>query len=245
VRRSTDILLVHDGDPIGISAASELATHGLVHRVAAPTDDLVDKALGCRAIIASAAYAHFPRLRAAAEMPGVGALVLVERGSPDLAPLRRSGLPYTVLRPAPLLEEIVGALAGALASGRLVLARDGDPTLSWVSARDVARCAIAAIDSDDACGRVLDVVAPERLPLSELAARVARASGRRLVITKAPRWALVALRALGRKPFVLPAELAATLDGSRAHALFGDAWSTIEGGLAPAHAEMALGARIG
>ncbi len=238
MRRPTDILLVHDGDPIGISAADELAASGIPFRHAPSSDDLVDKALGCRAIVASGAYAQFPRLRAAAEMPGVGALVLIERGEPDLGPLRRSGIPYTVLRPAPLLEEIARALAPAVATGKLGLTRDGDPALTWIAARDVARCAIAAVDADDACGRVIDVASPEVLRLSEFASRVARASGRRLKVTRPPRWAVRALRALGKPPFVLPDQLvaAAAIDGVGAQSLLGAGaeWSTIESGLAQA-----------
>jgi uncharacterized protein YbjT (DUF2867 family) len=231
----THILLVHDGDPIGNSAAAELAARAIPHRCLASDasdEDLVDQALHCRAIVAVGAAALTPAVLAAAELPGIGALVAVTRtAGADLAPLRRSGVPYTVLRPAPLLEDLARALGPALAAGRLTLARDRDPALSWVAARDVARCAIAAIDADDLCGRVVEVATTERIALSELATRVAAATGARLKVARLPRWALVAWRALGRSPLALDDALVATVDGSQAAPLVGGVWSTVESAL--------------
>lgn len=233
MRPSTDILVLHDGDAVGAALEAELAARGIGCRRLpgdAPVEGIVDAALGCRGIIASGAAVgmEFPHLLAATALPGLRALVLVPRGEHDLSALRRSGAPYTVLRPAPLLEELAAALEPALAAGRLTLARDDDPALAWVAARDVARVGVAAVDADAACGATLDVAAPERPTLSALATRLAAATGRTLKIRRFPRWALGPLRALGITPFALPRELVSARDGAEAAEIMGGAWTTIE-----------------
>ena len=231
MRPSTDILLLSDGGPVSKATADALLARGFPHRVLPPEtsrDDVVEKALGCRAIIAMGSGARLPILRAAAEMPGVRGVVLVVADEQDLGPLKRSGIPYSVLRPAPLLEDLVAALGPAMELGTLVMSRESEPELSWVAARDVGRCAVAAIDSEDACGRVIEVASPEPLPLGELASRVAVAAGRTLRVRRLPRWALWPMRVLGKRPFVLTHELVRKVDGAEAAPLVDRRWSRIE-----------------
>jgi uncharacterized protein YbjT (DUF2867 family) len=51
---------------------------------------------------------------------------------------------------------------------------------------------------------VITLSAPSALPLSELAARLAEATGRTLRVSRWPKWAVAALRAIGRAPLELP-----------------------------------------
>lgn len=233
VRPSTDILLLSDEGPVARAVADLLGGRGIPYRplpADASLDQVMDHVLGCRAIVAVGAGGRIAELCRAAGMPGVGCLVLVATAEEmlDLATLRRSGVPYTVLRPAPLLENLVDDLAPVLRRGSLLLSRDAEPVLSWVAARDVGRCAVAALDADDACGRVMDVASPERLPLGELAARVAAAQGMTVEVRRLPRWALGPMRLFGRRPFEIGKERVKEVDAAEAVPLLGGRWSTVE-----------------
>jgi hypothetical protein len=168
-------------------------------------EDLVGAAFGSHAIIAVGdRFAGHPAVLGAAQMPGVRALIVIVRGSPDLTTLRKKGVPYTVLRVGVLLEDVQEALAPAIARGRLVLDPQSDTPIHAVSAADVATCAVSSISEDSVCGRVITLSAPCALPLSELATRLAEATGRTLTVSRWPKWAVAALRAIGRAPLELP-----------------------------------------
>lgn len=203
------ILVLHDGDPVGRAVATTLQAAGTPVRQLSADDDLATAALGCRHVIAVGdRFAADGALLGACNLPGVGGLVLVVFHDVDLRPLRTRGIPYTVLRVAPILEDIVAALTPLVAAGRIIVDNKADPPLSFVAARDVAQCAVAAIDDPDACGRLVHVAAPARLPVSELARRTSLARGANARVTAWPRWALAALRAVGKRPLRLPPELA-------------------------------------
>jgi hypothetical protein len=205
------VLVLHDGDLIGKAVVVHLQSHLIPIREAdgsTPADELVARAFGCRGIIAVGdRFVSDRALFSAAEMPGVRRLVLVTRADSDLMLLRKRGVPYTVLRVPSLWDEVVDALSPALESGRLVL--ETDPEIASVAAADVAACAAAALDLDDACGRVLSVASPTPSKLSELAKKIAAAQERRLKVSSWPKWVRVAMRALGRAPFRLPDTFAA------------------------------------
>lgn len=208
------MMVLHDDDPIGRRVVRFLERAGVpvVRPSSSDTaaDGLAAAAFGCRAIIAVGdRFAASPAVLGAANMPGVRALVVVVRGDVNLKPLKTRGVPYTVLRVAPLLDDVVAALRPEIETGRLIIDPREDPSVVPVSAIDAARCAIAAVDDDESCGRVVHVAAPERPTLTELARRSARAAGRELKIAQWPRWALAALRAIGRRSYRLPPELRA------------------------------------
>lgn len=206
------ILVVHDDDPVGHAVVELLRASDTPVRTASsdtPADDVASYAFGCRAIIAIGdRFATDAPLFAAANMPGVRGLVVVVRGDVDLKPLRTRGVPYTVLRRSALLEDVIAELSPHLRNGKLIIDPKDDVPIAAVAAVDAAECAVRAVDVDDVCGRVVHVAAPQRLRLSELAAQVARARGGDVkVVAGWPRWALAAMRAIGRRPFALPAPL--------------------------------------
>lgn len=229
----SDVLVLHDQDPIGRAVCARLREAGTpVRELAGDTaaEAVYDEAFGCRGVIAVGdRAASQPALVRAAQRPGVRALVLVASGEVDLRPVRRSGVPYAVLRPAPLLEALSAALEPVLASGRLVLDPEDDVPLSYIAAEDLARCAVAALHAEEACGRTMAAVAPERPRLSELAKRLAAARGLRLKVSAWPRWLRRVARALGRAPFRLPPSLVREAgEGADLSALHGGPWRTPE-----------------
>jgi hypothetical protein len=203
------LLVLHDGDRIGSAVVRQLQAAHVPFREAAPSAEPT-VALGCRGIIAVGdGLVAAPSLFAAASLSDARVVVVVREAS-DLAALRKSGIPYTVLRAAPLLEDLVEALEPVVASGRLVVDKSGDLALSFVALDDVAACAIGAVVDDGACGRTIDVVSPTEMTLSEVALAMARARGRKLSISTWPRWVLAAMRAIGRTPFRVPEPFART-----------------------------------
>lgn len=203
------ILVLHEGDRVGKAVVATLRAGGAPVRQLPEDGAVATAALGCRHVIAVGdRFAADGALLGACNLPGIGGLVLVVFGDVELRPLRTRGIPYTVLRVAPILEDIVAALTPLVAAGRIIVDHKTDAPLAFVAARDAAQCAVAAVDDPDACGRVVHVAAPERLPAAELARRISLARGTNARVAAWPRWALAALRAVGKKPLRLPPELA-------------------------------------
>ena len=231
MQRSEAILVLHDGDPVGTAIVRKLRASGTEVRelpTSAADDATVPAALGSRAIVGVGdSLVAAPSVFSAASMPGVRSLVFVIRGSPDLTALRKRGFPYVVLRRAPLMEELLDALAPALGNGKLTHAGE-DPTLATVALEDLAECAIQAIDDEGACGRIIDVVSPVRIPLSELATRCGSAVGKAVKFRKVPRWALAPMRVLGFVTFSLPSHMTFAADPVSDLSLLTRSWRTVE-----------------
>ncbi|MDW8282987.1 MAG: hypothetical protein RMK29_14825 [Myxococcales bacterium] len=208
---SMSILLLSDpADPLHAPLCAALAARGSVRHVGADVSDeeLGRQALGCTAIVALGdGWATRGALLGAAGLPGVRRLLLVVRGVPDLTALRRKGVPYTVIRPAPLTEDLLAALRPALDRGRLHLARGSDPQLALLSRQDLGAYVAWALTEPHCCGRFLEPAAPGRPRLSEVAMRAAAAAGRPLKVSEVPGWAARALSVLSWRPFQIPAEL--------------------------------------
>ncbi len=226
------ILIIHDRDPIGRAIVRQLdAAQAPLREIDEPVaaDEIVSAAFGSRAIIAVGdRFAADPAILAAANMPGVRSLVVVARQTNDFTPLRKHGVPYTVLRTAPLLEELIAALEPVVVSGRLVLDENQDAPLAFVAADDVAACAIAAADHDDYCGRIVDLAAPGDLTVAAVARAIARTRQQTLRVSSWPRWVLAAVRAIGRTPFCLPDALVRSRTSEDVSPLHPNPWRTVE-----------------
>jgi len=227
------ILVVHDDDPIGHAVVKLLHASDTPVRTGSskvPAADLACSAFGCRAIIAVGnRFAADPAVLGGANMPGVRGLVVVVRGDVDLKPLRTRGVPYTVLRLPPLTEYVIAAVTPHVQTGKLIIDPKDDVSVATIAVEDAAECAVQAVDADDVCGRILQIAAPERLRVSELARAVARARGSDVkVVAGWPRWALAALRAIGRRPFKLSAELCTEHPADESTSLHPGAWRTVE-----------------
>jgi len=120
------------------------------------------------AATASASERGLREIISAANAPGVrSAIIVTPRPDADaeLRSVRRSGIPYTVLRPLPIVE------------------RARDPDKPVLVARELAGAPAAAVTTDmvvdavlgvidgNACGQTLDIAPPSEMTWSELLAR--------------------------------------------------------------------------
>jgi NADH dehydrogenase len=95
--------------------------------------------------------------------------------------LRGVGVPWTIVRSSAFLETWVEVLREtATRSGRPVVFGRGDNPVNFVPVADVADAVASAVLEPEQRGRVVEVVGPEDLTLTELATRVATADGRSL-----------------------------------------------------------------
>jgi uncharacterized protein YbjT (DUF2867 family) len=190
------ILDITGNGPLGVAvrAAVERAT-GEVVRTAPDGGDAADlfmAALGCRAIVCAAAPnllegklepAPSPeRMTAivrASSAPGVELVVVVvpsgERYADEERVLKRAGIPYVILRCAPLVEELADA-TNFHVTGSLWLARG--KTTAIAAAPDLAAAVVEALREASWQGRTVEV-ASERIDLAEAVGRAARAAGAR------------------------------------------------------------------
>ncbi len=99
-------------------------------------------------------YTSFPPM--AASFPLQTAKRAVERA------LRDSGLPYTILQPTYFAEIWLSPAVGFdHANRKVTIYGSGDNPISWISYRDVARFAVASLDSPAARNTTLDLGGPE------------------------------------------------------------------------------------
>jgi hypothetical protein len=187
----TMILTVAEAGPLKTAIQSVLTTTGDEMRTARADDpDLFTHALGCHAIIyvpeANVLEAQNnprpnpERMRAivrAANAPGVKLVVVIEPLSDAYAAeehvLRKDGVPYVILRTAPLIEELSEA-ANFHTVGSLWVSR-GEPIV--LGSAGVVRAALAdALTRGDWQGATIDVPS-ERLQAGEAARRAAAVAG--------------------------------------------------------------------
>jgi uncharacterized protein YbjT (DUF2867 family) len=115
--------------------------------------------------------------------------------------LRASGLSYTILRPAALLEKFV-ALTGDMIqkSGKALLFGRGVNPIGFVAVEDVATLAVLALTSDALRVRRIEVWGPEPVTFIQIAQAVDRALGRHSPQRHIPR-ALLRLLSVAARPF--------------------------------------------
>jgi uncharacterized protein YbjT (DUF2867 family) len=93
--------------------------------------------------------------------------------------LQRSGLAWTIVRPAPYLETWVGIIGAKLpGNGPALVFGPGRNPITFVSARDVAAVVDLAVHDPSQRGQVLEVAGPEQLTFTQLADRLVAATGR-------------------------------------------------------------------
>jgi uncharacterized protein YbjT (DUF2867 family) len=102
-----------------------------------------------------------------------------------------SGMEAVVLRPNFFMEVWLGAATIDLAAGTAVVFGAGDAPIRYVSATDVARFAVAAVERPEIRG-VLELGGPEALSQREGMSAIERALGRPLALRQVPLEALEA-----------------------------------------------------
>ena len=159
--------------------------------------------LGTRALIAAAAAAGGERFvlvsvfHARADHPNE---LQREKFRSEQA-LRASGMPWTILRPAPSMERwawIVGE--NVPSGGKALVLGGGENPINFVSAEDVASVVVDAATGAYQAGRLIDVAGPEDVTLMGIVGLFEAALGRPVPVRRVPRAGLRAMSVVAR-PF--------------------------------------------
>jgi uncharacterized protein YbjT (DUF2867 family) len=115
--------------------------------------------------------------------------------------VRRSGLAYTILRPAAFMEVWLGpALGFDVANGRARVLGDGETPHSWVSLADVAEYAVRSLELP-AAAREMELGGPTALTPLEAVRAFEEASGRKIQVEHTPLEGLQARLAMATDPY--------------------------------------------
>jgi len=107
------------------------------------------------------------------------------------ARLRQSGMAYTVLRPTMFAEVWLSPMLGFdLPNATVRIYGDGENRISWISIRDVARFAVAALDNPEANHAVIKLGGPEALSPMDVVRLAERTIGRSIDVQRVPERAL-------------------------------------------------------
>ncbi|HEV8266229.1 MAG TPA: SDR family oxidoreductase [Gemmatimonadales bacterium] len=105
--------------------------------------------------------------------------------------LRRSRMTYTILQPTFFAEVWLSpALGFDLVNGKAQVYGAGDNKISWISFRDVARFAVAALDNPRAKNVVLKLGGPDALSPLDVVRLAEQTTGKRFAIESVPEEAL-------------------------------------------------------
>jgi NADH dehydrogenase len=113
--------------------------------------------------------------------------------------IRRSGVPYVILRPTAFMEVWIEILADrARKKGGAVIFGDGTRVANYISIEDVATFVLRVLASTETINQMIDIGGPSNLSLNDLAGLVERKLGvsgrRRHVPVAAMRWLPVVVR---------------------------------------------------
>ena len=186
--------------------AADLAARGVVVRKADYTQpDTLDAALaGAEKVLlisSSEIGQRVPQHRAvieAAKRAGIRLIAYTSVLRADTSPLglagehaqteallKQSGLPVVLLRNGWYTENYAASVPAALAHG-VVLGSAGDGRISSAARIDYAAAAAAALTREDQAGRVYELAGDSSYTLTELAAEIARQSGKAVAYRNLP-----------------------------------------------------------
>ena len=115
--------------------------------------------------------------------------------------LRRSGIPFTIVRATAFMETWVDVIGAPLADkGFALVFGPGNNPINFVSARDVASLVVACVRNRLPAGVTLEIGGPENLSFTAVAERIACREGKESRIRHVPLPMLRALSVLAR-PF--------------------------------------------
>jgi NADH dehydrogenase len=138
-------------------------------------------------------YTSFP--------PMVGSFPLQDAKRAVEERLKNSGLAYTILQPTFFMEVWLSPAVGFdFPNHKAVIYGTGDNPISWISALDVARFAVASLDNRAAENATLELGGPEGITPAEVVSIFERAAGRPFDVTHVPTEALRAQFAAATDP---------------------------------------------
>ena len=118
------------------------------------------------------------------------------------ARLRRSGMTYTILQPTFFAEVWLSAGLGFdPANGTAQVYGTGENKISWISFRDVARFAVAAVDNPHARNAVIELGGPDELSPRDVVRLAEQITGKTITVQQVPEAALRTQYAAATDPF--------------------------------------------
>lgn len=99
--------------------------------------------------------------------------------------LKKSGIPYTILRNGWYTENYTGSVKGAIAAGAMV-GSAGNGKISSATRADFAEAAAVAVTGDSHVGLTYELAGDESYTLEDLAAEVSRQSGKNIPYQNLP-----------------------------------------------------------
>jgi uncharacterized protein YbjT (DUF2867 family) len=106
--------------------------------------------------------------------------------------LKESGLTYTILQPTCFMEVwLAPALGFDPGNGQAQIYGAGQNKISWISYKDVAKFAVASLDSHDAHNAVIELGGPEALSPLEVVRIFEESKGRKFGVQRVPEEALM------------------------------------------------------
>lgn len=195
-------------------APDAAALKGVEVLVLISSNDFNDRAGQHRNVIAAAKAAGVGRIVYTSILKGdASPMILAADHIATEAALRESGLATTILRNGWYTENYTGALGAALEHGA-ILGAASEGRVSTASRADYAEAiAVTALDASHA-GKVYELAGDDSYTLADLAAEVARQSGKPVAFVNLPQ----AEYAKSLEGFGLPAGFAAVLADSDARA---------------------------
>jgi uncharacterized protein YbjT (DUF2867 family) len=100
--------------------------------------------------------------------------------------LKASGLDYTILRPNSFMQNILTYYAPGIRTQGVFYAAMGNARTSFIDVRDVASVAANTLTSPKHKGKAYELNGPEALTYAEVAAKITRASGRKVQYVDIP-----------------------------------------------------------
>jgi len=100
--------------------------------------------------------------------------------------LKASGLEYTILRPNSFMQNILTYYAPSIRTQGAFYAGMGNARTSFIDVRDIAVVATKALTAPGHTGKTYELNGPEALTYAEVAAKISRASGRKVQYVDIP-----------------------------------------------------------
>jgi len=157
--------------------------------------------------------------------------------------IRASGLPYTLLRNGWYLENYTAHLAPVLAHGA-VLGSAGEGRIAAASRADYAAAAVAVLTADASPAQIFELAGGPSFTLAQLAAEVARQSGKAIVYKDLPQASYKEVLLGAGVPDALAELLADSDAGAAQGALDGDS-GVLEGVIGRGTLGLAEAVRVG
>ncbi len=96
-----------------------------------------------------------------------------------------SGVPYTILRPAYFMQNLLRS-AGTMASEGAIYGATGDGKVGHIDTRDIAEVAATVLTSEGHEGQIYPLTGPESLSMAQVAARLSTALGKTVKYVNLP-----------------------------------------------------------